>query len=146
MSGKLTGWNLQSRSGTKCFAVYPIFFHLQIASTGNFSELSGIRLADFLLSENCRILHTTVLRVFSHNTRRFSIYHPHVSILLNVIQTCINVYTIEVHGLGTRGHIDKLFLCSANVFYLSWCNFMLSCCDYCKKICFCIQKDTSETL
>ena len=40
---------------------------------------------------------------FLHNTRRFSIYHPHVSILLNVIQTCINVYTIEVHGLGTRG-------------------------------------------
>ncbi len=103
MCGKLTGWNLQSRSGTKCFAVYPIFFYLQIASTVNFSELRGIRLADFLLSENCRILHTTVLRVFSHNTRRFSIYHPHVSILLNVIQTCINVYTIEVHGLGTRG-------------------------------------------
>jgi hypothetical protein len=103
MCGKLTGWNLQSRSGTKCFAVYPIFFYLQIASTGNFSELRGIRLAEFLLSENCRILHTTVSRVFSHNTHRFSTYHPYTSILLNVIQTCINVYTIEVHGLGTRG-------------------------------------------
>ncbi len=152
MCGKPTGWNLQSRSGTKCFAVYPVFFYLQIASTGNFSELRGIRLADFLLSENCRILHKTVLRVFSHNTRRFSIYHPHVSILLNVIQTCINVYTIEEHGLGTRGppthqpqNFAKSFLpwsvgsssaplwvtltnrvlCSANVFFLSWRIFII---------------------
>ncbi len=31
---------------------------------------------------------------------------------------CISVYTIEVHGLDTRGHIDKLFLCSANVFFI----------------------------
>ncbi len=163
MCGKLTRWNLQSRSGTKFFAVLQCtqsFFYLQIASTGNFSELRGIRLADFLLSENCRILHTTVLRVFSQNTRRFSICHPHVSILLNVIQTCINVYTIEVHGLGTRGppthqpqNFAKSFLlwsvgsssaplwvtltnrvlCSANVFFLSWRIFILSCCDYCQK-------------
>ena len=126
------------------FAVYPIFY-LQIASTGHSSELRGIRLAEFLLSENCRILHTTVSRVFSHNTHRFSTYHPYASILLNVIQTCINVYTIEVHGLGTRGpptHQQQNFaksfppwsvgsssaplwvtltncvLCSANVFFI----------------------------
>jgi hypothetical protein len=61
------------------------FLYLQIASTGNFSELSAIRLADFLLSEICRILHTSVSRVFLHNTRRFSMYHPRVSKLLNVI-------------------------------------------------------------
>jgi hypothetical protein len=38
---------------------------------------------------------------------------------------------------------------NANVFYLSWCIFMLSCCDYCKKLCFlccCVQKYTSETI
>ncbi len=91
-------------------------------------------------------------RFFSHNTRRFSIYHPYVFILLNVIQTCINVYTIEVHGLGTRGPpthqpqnfaksfppwsvgyssaplwvtLTNCILCSANVFYLSWRIFML---------------------
>ena len=49
------------------------------------------------------VFYTQQFLGFSHYTRRFSIYHPYVSILLNVIQTCINVYTIEVHGLGTRG-------------------------------------------
>ncbi len=152
MCGKLTGWNLQSRSGTKCFAVYPIFFYLHIASTGNFDKLRGIRLAEFLLSENCRILHTTVSRVFSHNSHRFSTYHPYGSILLNVIQTCINLYSIEVHGPPTHQphNFAKSFppwsvgsssdkLCSVLgkcFFYLSWLIFMLSCCDYCKKLCF----------
>jgi hypothetical protein len=104
MCGKLTGWNLQSRAGTKCFAVNPIFFLFRLPRP---ATLVNCVVYDsrifFCQKKNCRILHTTVSRVFSHNTRRFSIYHPYVSILLNVIQTCINVYTIEVHGLGTRG-------------------------------------------
>ena len=32
--------------------------------------------------------------------------------------------------------LTNCFFCLANVFYLSWCIFMLSCCDYCKKITF----------
>ena len=100
---------------------------------------------------------------FSHNTRRFSTYHPYASILLNVIQTCINVYTIEVHGLGTRGPtthqpqnfaksfppwsvgyssaplwvtLTNCILCSVNVFFICPDIFLCYCCDYCKKIMF----------
>jgi hypothetical protein len=66
--------------------MYPFF--LQFASTGSYSELNGIKRADFLLGR-IAVFSVNLFRGFFYiEIRRFSKDHPHVSIFINVIQTC----------------------------------------------------------